>query len=113
MAEAEFSLKMDGGIAILGVGGSIDAHSTPQFDKEMKSILTKSKKIILDMLKVDYIATAGLGVLIASFNEAKAAGGNIVIANMPDKIKHVFDTMGFSKVISVAPSLDQAKSMLK
>ncbi len=113
MAEALFDLKMEGNIGVMGIGGSLDAHSTPEFDKRMKSILGKSKKIILDMSKVDYIATAGLGVLIASFNEAKNSGGNIIIANMPDKIRHVFDTMGFTKVIGIASSIEQAKAMFK
>ncbi len=113
MAEAQFSLRMDGSIGILGIIGSLDAHSTPQFDKQMKSFLAKSKKLILDMKQVDYIATAGLGVLIASFNEAKTAGGNIILINMPDKIKKVFETMGFTKVLKIADSLDQAKSYLK
>lgn len=91
MAEAEFNFRMEGssGVGIMGIKGSLDAHSTPQFDKQMKSFLGKSNKIVIDMKGVDYIATAGLGVLIASFNEAKSAGGNIVIAGMSDKIKHV------------------------
>jgi len=113
MADAEFNFRKEGAVGILSIKGSLDAHTTPQFDKQIKSILGKSSKIIIDMEKVDYIATAGLGVLIASFNDAKSAGGNIVISGMPDKIRHVFETMGFTKVLTIADSVAKALTMLK
>lgn len=110
MAGISFQFKQDGAVSILNVSGSIDAHNAPEFDKKMKEVLAKSKKIVLEVSQLDYIATAGLGVLMASFNEAISGGGNIVLAGMSDKIKKVFDTMGFSKVLKLFPSLAQAKS---
>jgi len=61
---------------------------------------------------LEYIATAGLGALMASFNEVKKAGGNIILAGMSDKIKKVFDTMGFSKVFKIVGTVPEAKSAL-
>jgi anti-sigma B factor antagonist len=112
MALVNFSLQTEGKAVVLGISGEIDAHSAPDFDKKMKECLAKSKSIIIDAAKLDYISTAGLGVLMASFNTAKAGGGDIVVAGMPDKIKKVFDTMGFSKVLKIASSVSQAKSLL-
>ncbi len=113
MADVSFSFNLDGNIGVLSVSGSIDAHSAPLFDKRMKESLDKSKKIILDVSKLDYISTAGLGVLIASFNEAKSKGGDVILSNMTDKIRKVFDTMGFSKVLKIAASNTAAKSLFK
>jgi anti-sigma B factor antagonist len=113
MADAEFSFRTEGAVGVLGIKGSLDAHSTPQFDKEIKGFLGKTKKIIIDMTGVDYIATAGLGVLIASFNDAKSAGGNIIISGMSEKIRHVFETMGFTKVLTIADSVSKALTLLK
>jgi anti-anti-sigma factor len=100
---------MEEDIAILTIHGSIDAHGAPEFDGKMKEIMKKTKKIVLDLSRLEYIATAGLGVLIASFNAAKSAGGDVIIACMTDKIKKVFDTMGFSKVLKSASAVAQAK----
>jgi anti-sigma B factor antagonist len=113
MADAEFSFRTEGAVGILGIKGSLDAHSTPQFDKQIKGYLAKSNRIVIDMQNVDYIATAGLGVLIASFNDAKSAGGNIIISGMSEKIRHVFETMGFTKVLTIADSVAKAVTMFK
>ena len=48
-------------------------------------------------------------MLIASYNEAKAVSGDVIVAGMTDKTKKVFDTMGFSKVLKSASSVQQAK----
>ncbi len=101
-----------GGVGVLKVDGSIDAHVAPQFDKELKSLLAQTKKIVIDVSGLEYIATAGLGVLMASFNDAHSHGGNLVISGMSTKIRKVFDTMGFSKVLKIFDTIDQAKSAL-
>lgn len=110
MPAVTFSVRMeDGSIAILSVGGSVDAHSAPDFDRKMKDVLAKANKVVLDFSRLDYIATAGLGVMIASFNSAKAGGGDVIVSGMSDKVRKVFDTMGFSKVLKSATNVQQAK----
>lgn len=109
MPSISFTLRMEDDIAVLMVLGSIDAHGAPEFDGKIKDVMKKTKKIILDFSRMEYIATAGLGVLIASFNTAKASAGDIIIAGMTEKTKKVFDTMGFSKVLKSTASVQQAK----
>ncbi|NPV02760.1 MAG: STAS domain-containing protein [Brevinematales bacterium] len=112
MAGVEISIKMDGQIGIIAVAGSVDAHTVGDFDKKLKEVLAKTKSIIIDVASLEYIATAGLGALMASFNEVKKGGGNIILAGMSDKVKKVFDTMGFSKVFKIVGSVPEAKSAL-
>ena len=110
MAGVKFSSKTEGGLGILGISGSIDAHVAPEFDKKLKELLGSTNKIIVDVSNLDYIATAGLGVLMASFNSTKSGGGNIILCGMSDKIKKVFDTMGFSKVLKITADQSAAKA---
>jgi anti-sigma B factor antagonist len=111
MPAVSFSFKMDTNICILNVSGSVDAHSAPELNKKIQEISVKSKRIILDFTKLDYISTAGLGVLIATFNEVKKDKGNIILSGMSEKIKKVFDTMGFSKVFKIVNNIEQAKKL--
>ncbi|OHD55969.1 MAG: hypothetical protein A2Y33_10950 [Spirochaetes bacterium GWF1_51_8] len=110
MADLNITVSMDGAVGIIAVKGSVDAHTVGEFDKKLKEALSKAKNIVIEMSGLDYIATAGLGALMASFNEVKKAGGNIVLAGMSDKVRKVFDTMGFSKVFKIVGSVAEAKS---
>jgi anti-sigma B factor antagonist len=107
-----FQSAKDGDRIILKVTGEMDAHTAPQLDKALKDAIAQSAKVILDVSQMTYIATAALGVLMANHNTVKTKGGKIVICGMQEKIKKVFDTMGFSKVFSVVSSLDEAKKLL-
>ncbi|MCX7882341.1 MAG: STAS domain-containing protein [Brevinematales bacterium] len=109
---AGFQVVKDGNAILVKISGEMDAHTAPQLDKALKDASAQGVKLILDVAQMSYIATAALGVLMANHNLLKAKGGKIVIANMQEKIKKVFDTMGFSKVFPVAPSIEEAKKLL-
>ncbi len=108
---AGFQVTKSGDVVVLKVSGEMDAHTAPQMDKALKEALTQGSKIVLDASQMTYVATAALGVLIANNNVVKTKGGKIVVAGMPEKIKKVFDTMGFSKVFPIASSVDEAKKL--
>lgn len=109
MADASFKISINGDIGILEVKGSIDAGNAPSFGAKLKEIGSKTSKIVIDVKELDYIATAGLGALMANLNDAKGQGGDIIMAGMTDKIKKVFDTMGFSKVVKIVSTVADAK----
>jgi anti-anti-sigma factor len=109
MADVNFSVQQKGDIYILKVVGSVDAHNAPQFANKIKEVLVKSKKLVMEVSGLEYIATAGLGALMANLNTAKTQGGDIIMAGMTDKIKKVFATMGFTNVVKIVPSVDDAK----
>ncbi len=110
MADFSFSASNKVDVVVVSIGGSIDAHVAVQFEQKMNEVLSKSSKIVLDLSKLDYIATAGLGVLAAAKNQASAKGGDVIIAAPIDKVKKVFDTMGFSKVFKITATVDEAVS---
>lgn len=108
MPGAVFSVTTSGGIAVISISGSVDAHSTPEFDRKLKETISSTKKIVLDVSKMDYIATSGLGALMA----ARSTGAAVALAGMNDNVKKVFTAMGFINVFKLYPSTEQAKAAL-
>lgn len=109
MSGFELKNSVESSIGILTIKGSLDAHVAPQFDKALKDLLSGTSRIIVEASGLEYIATAGLGVLMAAYNQAHSKSGNVIICGITDKIRKVFDTMGFSRVLKLASSLDEAK----
>jgi len=109
---AGFQMTKAGDVVVLKVSGEMDAHTAPQLDKALKEAASQGTRLILDVAQMSYIATAALGVLMANHNALKSRGGKIVIAGMQEKIKKVFDTMGFSKVFPLAASVEEARKLL-
>lgn len=58
-------------------------------------------KIYLDFIKVDYIDSSGIGVLINAAKLIRLKKGDIVIANISDDVRNIFKVINLEKFISV------------
>ena len=98
------------GIAIISLSGQLDAHTAPEFERLLEqTIRAEGKtKIVLDFGPLEYIASAGLGVLMGFIEESRDAGGDIKFAAVPEKIYHVLDLLGFPIVFQIAPTVHEA-----
>ncbi|OHD55967.1 MAG: hypothetical protein A2Y33_10940 [Spirochaetes bacterium GWF1_51_8] len=106
-----YETRIDGNVMILSIVGELNSQDVPEFNDQMRAMLDQSKNIIIDVKKLEYICSAGMGSILASFNSAKAAGGNIVLINMTGNVRKVFDFVGFGKFMKIADSLEEAISL--
>ena len=109
MAVFQYSSSKHGGVTLISVGGSLDAETSPKFDEKIRSEIKKgAKNIVCNMAKLDYIASAGLGVLIGINDTLTKKGGQLKISSMNDKIKRIFKLLGFLNLFKSYESDDKA-----
>jgi anti-sigma B factor antagonist len=106
-----FDMTKAGNTLIYKVGGKIDAHEAPGFEKKMKDGLTGNTcSVVVDFAGVDYISSAGLGVLNAVKVILDKEKRKIILCGMNDKIKKTFDLLGFSRTFTIVSTIDEAKT---
>lgn len=88
-------------VHILRLEGYVDAHTFTEFEEELTRLTDKEKhyNLLLDLEKLTYINSTGLGLLMATFRQVRQHGGDLVIAKMSDKITNIFNLLGFSRLI--------------
>ena len=69
-------------------------------------------QIVVNMEKLSYICSRGIGVLVSSYDKAVSSGGDIVIAAVGPSTQAVFDLIGLAKVIKFAPNTAKASGLL-
>jgi len=105
---AERAASVDG-VQTIALEGQLDAHSYHVLKDQLASLLAESKaQIVLDCKGLEYISSAGLGVLKQMRKEFKEAGGDLYLAAVPGKIDNILNLLGFSKIIRVFPTNDEA-----
>jgi len=109
MGVLQYSSAKQGNVTLIRIGGSLDAETAPKFSKKLEGEMKKGTvKIVCNMAQLDYIASAGLGVLI-SFNESLGRkGGEIRISAMNEKIKKIFKLLGFINIFNIFDTDDKA-----
>ena len=107
------SKKSEGKTEIISAEGEIDASSSIKMDEAMASLLDrKINKVIVDLAKLEYISSAGLGVFMSYIEPFKEAKISFVLCNLSDKIKDVFEVLGLDQLIPIKSNLTEAKEEL-
>ena len=107
-----FSVTTDseGDFAVIHLEGAVDAHTAPQFEEAVQSVIDDGQnKIVVDCEKLSYISSAGLGVFMGFIEEVRDAGGDIKICSLSDKAKQPFEILGFESLYDFCPDVASAK----
>ena len=111
----EISHKRMNRVDLLTIEGRMDAANAPQLKQQLDSLFEQGRyRIVLDLAGLEYIASPGLRVLIEARKRARdrkitdLEGGDVRIANLPPRIKEVFDLTGFTSLFEIYPDTIEA-----
>lgn len=77
-----------------------------------KLVLDGKKNIIVDLTKVSYVDSSGIGVLVGSLGHCKRGGGALRLTGVQDNIFHIMKITRVDLVLPVDASLDEAEQRL-
>ena len=72
----------------------------------------QQKKIVFDLAHVDYIDSSGLGVLVSCMSKAKAAGGQLRVAGISDRVMKLFKMTRLDSTLRIDATVEAACSAL-
>ncbi len=101
------------GVVIFDLQGEL--RGGPADDATFKGGIQKeidegAKKILLNLKRLKWVNSTGLGFIVAVFHSMKDAGGTLKMCSPNERIAHVFKTTRFDKVIEIHPNEDDALS---
>lgn len=98
-------------VRIVRLEGYVDAHTFTDFEEELTKLVEAGHfRLLLDLERLTYINSTGLGLLMATFRQVRQQQGDLVIAKMSDKITNIFNLLGFSRLIHTFPTEAEALS---
>ena len=72
----------------------------------------KAKKVVVDLGGVEYISSAGLRVILTMVKASKAAAATLAFCSMQSMVAEVFKISGFSSMLPIYATRDEAVSAL-
>jgi anti-anti-sigma factor len=92
--------RAEEGVRIISPAGDIDAHTSPLFREAIdRNIKAGNTRIVFDFTSLNYISSAGIGVLIATLNALKQSGGRMAIACAGSAVLDTLEVMYFTKKV--------------
>lgn len=94
---------------ILSPAGRIDSSNAREFEESVvKTLDGNTTKLVLDLGTLSYISSAGLRVILLAAQKLKAKNGTLRLCALSPMILEVFEVSGFSKLIPIHATRDEA-----
>jgi anti-sigma B factor antagonist len=99
------------GFSIVSLRGEIDVYTAPLLRQTLVDAIEQGAvNVIVDMERVDFLDSTGLGVLVEGLKRVKTREGHFAIVATQDKILKIFDITGLNKAFPIHSSVDDALS---
>jgi len=98
----DLNISIENGKTQARVTGRLDTINSDEFEKKMAPLLEGGNPDIeLDCSELEYISSSGLRLFLTLQKSVNARGGKLVIKNMNNQIKEIFNMTGFSKIMTI------------
>jgi anti-sigma B factor antagonist len=94
---------------VLPLKGEIDLHVSPSITASLNAMIEKKpKRLVVDLLDVTYIDSAGLAALIQAMQKVEGYGGKFLLAGLQETVRSIFEISRLDQVFQIFPDADAA-----
>lgn len=98
----DISLKEVGNGAVLSLNGRLDLTSGAALKQEVKKLFERNITTIhLNLAKVDFINSSGLGVLVSIMKEVRVTKGRLTLSDLASYVQEIFDITQLSHIFEI------------
>ncbi len=101
--------RQEDGNTIIEVGGEIDVYTAPKLrDKITELVGNGNYHLVIDMEKVDFLDSTGLGVLVGGLKKVRAHDGSMRLICNQERLLKIFRITGLAKVFVIHDTAEAA-----
>ena len=79
--------------------GRLDAVTAIELDKDLSKEISGVEDLTVDLKELDYIASAGLRILLKLKKRLDSSQGSMKVINLNNEVRDVMDMTGFSSLL--------------
>lgn len=104
MKHLTVSEKKGQNYSVFELHGDFTAYTMGDFQKKLDDIIV-TESVVLDLSKVTELDASGVGLILASFNDAESVGNKLYIMSPTLECQHALSTTGFESMLHIIHSL--------
>lgn len=109
MMQLQMREQRQNGVIILTPEGRLDSGKIDQFHKIVQQrIRSGHHRLLIDCTNLVFAASSTLRVLLITTRKLNEVDGKLVLCNMNPHIRSIFDTSGFTRLMNIRETFDEA-----
>ncbi|HET6920341.1 MAG TPA: STAS domain-containing protein [Jiangellaceae bacterium] len=100
--DLSLSTRPDGGRTIVEAVGEIDVYTAPKLREQLAELVDAGRyDIVVDMQKVEFLDSTGLGVLVGGLKRVQQYDGSLRLVCRQERILKIFRITGLTKKFTI------------
>ena len=105
----QIAFEKVGDVAVAAVPvEELDASNAGEFKRDIAPLLETHTKIVLDLSRVRFVDSSGLGAFISCLRKLNAKGGDLKLSGMSKQVRAVFELVRMHRVFDILATKDEA-----
>ena len=100
---ASAAIRIDGAVMTACIEGEIDHHSARSVRADVDEALAQSgaTRLVLDMSRVKFMDSSGLGLILGRYAKAQALGASFCVFDPSASVRRVLDVAGAGRIVEI------------
>jgi anti-sigma B factor antagonist len=86
----------------------LDASNADEFKRDVASSLEANAKVVLDLSRLRFVDSSGLGAFISCLRKLNAKGGDLKLCGMSKPVRAVFELVRMDRVFDILGTKEDA-----
>jgi anti-anti-sigma factor len=99
---------------VIKPSGSLDIFTYQSFRQYLQELMSSGEesRFVIDLADTNYIASSGWAVLLSQSRTVRRNGGKMVLCNMREEIRGVYEVMNVESLLPSGKDMVEAKKYL-
>ena len=105
----ELAFEKIGDVAVSAVPvEELDAGNAEEFKRDIAPLLEANAKLVLDLTRLRFVDSSGLGAFISCLRKLNAKGGDLKLSGMSKQVRAVFELVRMHRVFDILATKEDA-----
>ena len=94
-------VKHEDGATVLVLRGDLDLSTAPDLREALVEVIDEGARIVIDMEAIDFLDSAGLGILVGGLKRARTNGGELELVCSSHAVLKPIEITGLDRVFTI------------
>jgi anti-sigma B factor antagonist len=86
----------------------LDAANTAEFKRDIAPVLDAHSKVVLDLTRLRFIDSSGLGAFISCLRKLNEKRGDLKLCGMSKQVRAVFEMVRMQRILDILGTREEA-----